>query len=330
MKIYITFIVAAAIALILMLSSLFKIEEGRQVVITQFGKPVRIVTDPGLQYKIPFIQEVRPVDRRILSWDGSPTQIPTQEKTYIWVDTTARWKIIDPLKFIQTVQDERGARPRLDAILDSSTRDIISKNRLVEAVRNSNDILDEIKAMKERRKERIEDEDLAEIDIVLSEVEEVVGEIEEIQFGRERLSTLILERAEKELNDLGIQLVDVQIRRIEYVNEIKKKVYNRMISERLRIAEKIRSNGKGEKAKIQGKTQRELQNIESAAYRRVQEIKGRAEAKAITTYANAYKQDPRFFELIRTLDAYDKALREDTEFILSSDSAFLRIFQRGL
>jgi len=326
---FVIFLIGIIAVCLVLIASLFKVEEGRQVVITQFGKPVRVVTDPGLQIKIPFIQEVRPVDRRILSWDGSPTQIPTQEKTYIWVDTTARWKITDPLKFIQTVQDERGARPRLDAILDSSTRDIVSKNKLVEAVRNSNDIIDEIKAIEKRRKEQLKSDDATEIDIVMSEAEEIVGEIEEISFGREKLSSLILERAESELSDLGIKLIDVQIRRIEYVDEIKQKVYNRMISERLRIAEKIRSNGKGEKAKIEGKTQRELQNIESSAYKKVQEIKGRADAKAIAVYANAYQQDPRFFEMVRTLDAYEKALKDDTEFILSSDSAFLRIFQRG-
>jgi len=317
-------LVGLIVTLVILKSGTYVIKEGRQVVITQFGKPVTVVKEPGIHWKTPFMQEVRLVDLRILSWDGTPTQIPTKEKTYIWVDTTARWKITDPLLFIQSVQNESGAKPRLDAILDSATRDIISKNFLVEVVRNSNNILDDIK-----EKEKLLQERIKRGEKIPEGLEEVIGDIGEVQFGREQLSSQIIDRADDELKELGVELVDVQIRRIEYVNEIKKKVYNRMISERLRIAEKIRSEGKGEKAKIEGKTEKELQSIESGAYKTVQKIKGAAEAKAINIYAKALRQSPKFYEFIRTLDAYDVALTEKTEFILSSDSAFLKIFQRG-
>ena len=311
------------VVIILLFASSYVIPEGRQVVITQFGRPVKTVTEAGLNFKLPFIQVVRMIDLRILSWDGYPNQIPTKDKKYIEVDTTARWKIIDPLKFIQTVQDENGARSRLDAILDGVTRDVISGHNLVESVRNSNTILDVI-AEKVKQKSQTDEGGLIPI-----EQEEVVGEIEPIEIGRERLSALIIESAKKELLPLGIELIDVQLRRISYEESVQQKVYGRMISERERIAERIRSYGKGEQAKIQGKTDKDLKSIESEAYKKVQEIKGRAEAQAINIYAGALREDPSFYRFVRSLEAYEKAIPKSSKLLLSSKSRFWQVLKTG-
>lgn len=299
-------------------ASYFILSEGRQAIITEFGKPIDDpVTKAGLHFKKPFFQEVRYVDKRILSWDGYPNQIPTKDKKYISVDTTARWRIIDALKFIQTLQNKEKAKARLDSILDANTRDIISKHNLVEAVRNTNHIVDQIKQIKSDQKKQKEQMD----DIV---EEEVTGEIEEVLVGREQLSQMIAEKSDAELKEFGIQIIDVQLRRISYEKSVEQKVYERMISERQRIAEKIRSIGKGEKAKIEGRLSRDLQKIESEAYKQAQMIKGKAEAKSIKIYANTLGKDPKFYDFIRSMDAYKNALNEDTEFILSSDSDFLK------
>lgn len=313
--VYALIIVVAVAALV---SASYVVPEGRQVVITQFGRPIKSVTTAGLNFKMPFIQDVRMIDLRILNWDGDPNQIPTKDKKYIEVDTTARWKITDPLKFIQTVQDERGARSRLNAILDGVTRDVISGHNLVEAVRNSNTIL---KLIEERRK--------SETEVLENVEEEVTGEIEAIDIGREKLSELIIKSASKELLPLGIQLIDVQLRRISYENSVQQKVYGRMISERERVAEKILSFGKGEQAKIKGKTDRELKQIESNAYRTVQQIKGKAEAQAIDIYAKALKQGPGFYRFVRSLEAYEKSLPANSKLLLSSDSRFWQVLRSG-
>ena len=238
-------------------SSTFVITPDYQVVITEFGKPVgKPIATSGLHFKKPFVQETRKVDRRIMTWDGFPTEIPTKDKKYIKVDTTARWKIIDALTFIQTVRNERGARARLDAILDATTRDVISSHNLVEAVRNSNSILSKIEEVKQDIKDRKKSgEAIVE--------EEISGEIEKISVGREKLSESIVVEAEKELRKFGIELIDVQLRRISYEKSVEQKVYERMISERQRIAQKIRSIGLGETAKIEGRIDRDLKKIES-------------------------------------------------------------------
>lgn len=302
------------ISTILLYSSIYVVQEGNQAIVTQFGMPIgKPVTSAGLYFKTPFLQEVRYVDKRILTWDGFPNQIPTKDKKYIYVDTTARWKVTDALKFIQTVQNEKGARARLDTILDASTRDVISNQRLVEAVRNSNAILDKIKLDAEAPTSQIE--------------EEIVGEIEKIEIGREKLSEMITKASTKELLPFGIELIDVQLRRISYEKSVEQKVYERMISERNRIAEKIRSIGKGEKAKIEGRVSKDLQNIESEAYKKSQEIIGMGEAKAISIYAEALEKDPEFFEFTRSMQAYEKALLKDSKFILSTDSNFLKFLK---
>lgn len=314
------------VALILVFGSTYTLPEGRQALITQFGKVMgKPVTGAGLHFKVPFIQEVRYFDKRILEWDGDPNQIPTKDKKFIWVDTTARWRINDAMKFAETVRTESAAQTRLDSILDGATRDVISNHNLVEAVRNTNTLLDQIKKRKQEA-EKIESEPTKVVDVELEE--EITGELEAISVGREKLSAMIHVRAKEKLGDLGIELIDVQLRRIAYEKSVEEKVYERMISERKRIAEKIRSMGKGEQAKIQGKLNRDLKEIESTAYRKSQEIKGRAEAESISIYARSVGQDSGFFEFTRTLDAYKKTLKGKGSFVMSTDSDFLKLLQK--
>ena len=292
-------------------SSLFIVTEGRQAIVTQFGRPIgQPIVTAGLHFKKPFVEEVRFVDKRIMSWDGYPNQIPTRDKKYIKVDTTARWQVVNALKFIQTVQNERGAKARIDAVIDAATRDVISNHNLVEAVRNSNGIL--------QKKREISREEIE---------EEVVSEIEEIKVGREQLSQMIVARADSELSDFGIRLVDVQLRRISYEKSVEAKVYERMISERERIAQKIRSIGLGEKAKIEGRQKKDLQEIEPKSYREVQRILGEAKAKSISIYAKSLSVDPKFYEFQRTMDAYKDVIGEKMNFILSSDSEFFNFLK---
>jgi membrane protease subunit HflC len=316
-----TFVVLALIGL----TSGYTLREGEQVVITLFGKPQRMVKSAGFHLKWPFVERIREIDLRILNWDGYPNQIPTRDKKYITVDTTARWRIVDPLKFIQSVQSEIGARSRLDAILDAATRDVVSSHNLVEAVRNSNQIFDEIRM----RQEAAKTEEAAGAASAAVEEEEVVGELDKVEIGREHLSKLIIERAKQELEPIGIELIDVQLRHIMYEASVQKKVYARMISERERIAEKIRSIGRGEQAKIKGKTTRELQEIQSQAYRTAQQVKGEAEAKAIAIYAGVLSKDPNFFEFSRKLELYKSSVKPESQLILSTGSELFDVMRAG-
>jgi membrane protease subunit HflC len=287
-----------------------------QALITEFGQiQGKPITKAGLRFKLPY-QDVRYFDKRILTWDGDIEQIPTKDKKYIWVDTTARWKIIEVRKFAESVVSEREARARLDGILDGATRDTISSHNLVEAVRNSNSIIQDAAKSAEAAKE------------LGLDPEEVMAEIEKISVGREKLSKFIMDNASAQLAKLGIQLIDVQIRRIAYEKSVEKKVYDRMVSERERIAERIRSFGKGEEAKIRGKLNRDLKQIESDAYRVSQEIKGKAEGEAIKIYALSMKQDPSYYEFKRTLEVYQKSLAKGS-FILSTDSQFLKLLNKA-
>lgn len=310
---------AFLVGLILFSSSAYRLTEWEQAILTQFGRPIGTpVREAGLHFRVPFIHKIHRLDKRILNWDGNPNQIPTKDKKYIWVDTTARWKISDPLLFIQSVQNEEGAISRLNAILDSMTRDVISNHNLVEAVRNSNEI---IKKTEERKK-------ATEDGTALPDEEEVVGDIDPIQYGREELSHRIIEKARNELSHFGVAIIDVQIRRIAYEASVEQKVYERMIAERQRIAQKIRSYGEGEQAKIKGTIEKDLQQIESEAYRKAETLRGQADAKAIAIYAAAMNADPGFYEFTRTLEAYKRALPSDTKLILSTDSKFLELLRK--
>ncbi|HHF99115.1 MAG TPA: protease modulator HflC [Candidatus Aerophobetes bacterium] len=290
--------VGIIIAIIILSSTFYIVDETQQVVITEFGQPVgKPITRAGLYVKKPFIQKVNRFEKRLLTWDGSPTQIPTKDKKYIWVDTTARWKIVDPLKFLQSVGSEREAHARLDDIIDSATRDKITAHSLYEIVRNTN-------------REFIVSE-------VFVQKEEETGEVLK---GRERISREILKEAAKLTPQYGIELVDVRIKRLNYVEEVRQKVYARMISERKRVAEQYRSEGQGKKAGIEGMREKELQRITSEAYKRAQIIKGEADAKATRIYAQAYSKDPEFYSFLKTLETYTRTLSGDSVIILTTDS----------
>ena len=297
--------VLVILGIVVLRSMLYTVDETKQVIITQFGRPMgEPIKAAGLHFKTPFIQKANYFEKRILEWDGSPNQIPTRDKRYIWVDTTARWKIVDPLKFLQSVGNETGAHARLDDIIDSATRESISNHILIEAVRNTNRLV-----------ERVED------------IEEVMGAeeaLEMIEVGREEITRGILKQAREMVPQYGIELIDVRIRRINYVEAVRQKVYERMISERKRAAEQYRSEGQGKKAEIDGERAKELDLIESEAYRKAEEIKGKADAEAIKIYAEAYSKDPEFYSFLKTLETYKETIDERSTIILSTDADYFR------
>jgi len=300
--------IGAALLLLLVLSSAaYRVSEVQQVIITQFGDPVGSpVTVPGLHFKIPFIQTANYFEKRFLEWDGSPNQVPTKDKRFIWVDTYARWRIVDPLLFFQRLRDERGAQSRLDDILDGETRNAVARNDLIELVRSTN-----------RNPEDVQIE---------AEEEEVI--LAKIEKGRERISREILATASRRTADLGIELLDLRIKRISYVDEVQKDVFARMIAERRRIAELFRSEGQGEAARIQGERERELQRIQSDAFRAAEELRGKADAEATGIYAEAYGRDADFYAFTRSLESYEKVMDPATIFILATDSEFLKYMGR--
>lgn len=289
--------------------AVFVVDETNQVVITQFGRPVgRPITKAGLHFKKPLVQQAHYFDKRLLDWDGDPNQIPTKDKKYIWVDTTARWRISDALVFLESVANEMGALTRLDDIINSATRDAITSHNLVEAVRNSNRILEAGE----------ESEDV----IVTEEA------VEKIEAGRQRLERLILERARQLAPQYGIELVDVRIKRINYVKDVRNKVYERMIAERKRAAERYRSEGHGRKAEIEGQMVKELKLIKSTAYRKAQIIKGKADAEVINIYAKAYSQDPDFYSFLKTLETYKNTVDNNTTVILTTNNDYFRYLKQ--
>jgi len=313
MRKIISFITVAVIiiALLVISGAVYIIDETQQVVITQFGEPIgKPITKAGLHFKMPFIQHANYFEKRILEWDGNPNQIPTKDKKYIWVDTTARWKIVDALKFLQSVTTETGAHARLDDIIDSATRDFITNHNLVEDVRNTNRIMEE-------RSDEKDD----------SYSDQIAGEIEEITFGRDAITRGILKEAAKIVPQYGIELIDVRIKRINYVSEVQKKVFERMISERKRAAEQYRSEGQGKRAEIEGQMGKDLNQIRSEAYKIAEKIKGKADAEAIKIYADAYNNDPEFYSFLKTLDTYKNTVDKDTTVILTTESEYLTYLQ---
>lgn len=304
------FLIVVIVALFLLAKGgLYVIDEGEQGLVTEFGKPKGGVRGPGIHFKIPFIQDVHRFQSRILKWDGDPNQIPTKDKKYIWIDTTARWRIADPLTFFKTVATERGAHSRLDDIIDSVVRDAVSGHLLVELVRG-----DDYKAP-EGVKEVI---DL-----------EGVSVSPESLVGREQILSALLEQARKSIPEYGIELIDVQIKRINYVEQVRQRVYERMISERKKVAAQYRSEGEGEKADILGQMQKELKGITSEAYRKSVETRGKADAEAAAIYASAYGKDPKFYSFVRTLESYRKAVKNNSRLVLSTDSDFYRYLEQA-
>ncbi|HDY90382.1 MAG TPA: protease modulator HflC [bacterium] len=302
--------VVVFIALVAFVSSAFIVNEIEQVIITQFGKPVggAIVT-PGIHFKIPFIQTAHIFDKRFLEWDGNPNQVPTKDKRFIWVDTYARWRIADPLLFFQRVRDEMGAQSRLDDILDGEVRNAIARHDLVELIRSSN------------RVPQISE------DLTAGEQAETFIQIE---IGREKITRLILEVAALRTAELGIELFDMRFKRINYVEEVRNKIFDRMISERERVAERFRSEGQGEASKILGDRERDLKEIQSEAYKTAQEIIGKADGEAAAIYAKAYNQSPsaqEFYRFLKTMETYQTALSEKDWLILSTKSDFFKFLQ---
>jgi membrane protease subunit HflC len=289
--------------------SAYIVTETQQVVVTQFGRIVGSpVVSPGLKFKVPFIQAANYFPKNLLDWDGDPGQIPTLDKTFIYVDAFARWKIVEPVKFFQTVNNPFNAIGRLNDIIDPAVRDFITSNRLIEVVRNSNRELDTTEVGRE-------DEQAQRRPSLM------------ISIGRQKITEGILKQAQPKLAQFGIELVDVKIKRINYVEEVRQSVYARMIAERKQIAEKFRSEGKGEAQKIRGDKERELKLITSEAYRVAQEIKGKADAESTKLYAEAFGVDPEFYSFVRTLEIYRESLDEKNSLVLSTESEFLKYFK---
>jgi len=294
---------------IVLFASAYTIDEAEQAIIIQFGAPVGDpITEPGLHFKLPFIQEVRRFDKRLFSWDGDPNQIPTRGEQFISVDTTARWRIADPLLFMQRVRDERGATLRLNDILDSIVRDQISATDLLEIVRSKD--------------WQVSEADLARAQAV-SETDEVILR-QRVASGREELTKSILEKASEQMPSLGIELVDIRIKRIDYVESVQQRVFERMIAERQRIAEQFRSEGQGRAAEIDGETERLLAQVRSEAQRRGELIRGEADAEATRVYNEAFGADPEFFAFFRSLESYSRSIGAKTTIFLGPDSDYVR------
>lgn len=306
-------IIVLALAALVLTASLYTVNEIEQVIITQFGKPVGApVTTAGLKMKVPFIQEVNSIDKRILEWDGSPTDMPTKDKLYISVDLFARWRIVDPLQYFLRLRDERSAQSRLDDILGSETRNAVAKHELIEIIRTTKDRVP------------LQDATLADPNNT------AVGTLVPIQKGRQQVETEIMAAASPKVGVFGIELLDIRFRRIDYNASVQPKIYDRMISERRQIAERFRSEGNGEAARILGNRERDLNRIQSEAYRRVEEIRGEADAKAAAIYAAAYNRSPeavQFYEFTRTMEAYKSIIADNTTLILSTDSELFRLLQ---
>ena len=314
----IALLIAALVAIVVISSSAYTVDETEQVFITQFGKPVGIPinsdpaqNDAGLHFKVPFIQQVNRIEKRTLEWDSPATEMPTRDKLYISVDNFARWRISDPKTYFEKLRDERSALSRLDDIIGSETRNVIASHDLIEVIRSD----------KDRKPVR---------DAVLAEANPNINTLPLIQFGRHRLDALILAAAQPKVRSWGIELLDVRFKRINYKSGVIEKIYARMASERLQIADRFRSEGSGEAAKIIGRKERDLLAIQSGAYRKEQEIKGKADAEATGIYASAYNSSPTaadFYQFVKTLETYNKTLGKDTTTIFTSNSDLFRLFK---
>jgi len=308
-KLYILIIAVVVLALVFIGSGFYILDETQQAIVTQFGKPVgKPRIEPGMQFKVPFIQKVQFFDKRYLEWDGDPNQVPTKDKRFIHVDTYARWEITDPLQFFIRLRDERSAQSRLDDILDGETRIAVAGHDLLEIVRSTN-----------REPEIVED--------FMEELEH----LEDINVGRDVIEALILEKANERTLDLGIRILDFRFKRMNYVEEVRNRVYDRMISERNRIADQFRSEGQGEARKILGNMERDLAQIQSEAVREAEQIRGRADAEATNIYAAAFnrnRQTRELYDFLRTMESFEKSLDDKTTLIITTNSDFYKYLQK--
>jgi len=302
-----------SVLVLLVFFSAYTVNQTEQVIITQFGKPIgEPVLSPGLHFKVPFIQQVNYFDKRYLAWDGPMVEMSTKDKTYVQVDTFARWRITDPMRYYLRLHDERSAQSRLEDILGSETRTAIARHELIEAVRTS----------KERQPQQ--DDSLG--------GNALIGVLKPIYVGRIGIEQAIIDAAAPKLAEFGIELLDVRFKRINYNQQVLERIYQRMISERLQIAQRFRSEGEGEALRINGNKSRDINQIESEAYKRVQEIQGEADAQATEIYAKAYAQKPEaaeFYKFIKTLDTYRKVVKDDTTIVLSTNSDLYNLLKRG-
>ena len=295
----------------------FAVYQTEQVILTQFGKPVGDpITDPGLHFKLPIIQEVNRIDKRFLEWDGAPVAIPTRDKTYIHVDTFARWRINDPKTYFVRLHDERSAQSRLEDILGSETRNAIAKHDLIEIVRTEKD------------RKPLRDENLKNASVGLG----TIGVLPSIEYGRLKIEDEIKAKAAVKLAEFGIELLDLRLKRVNYNPDVLDRIYQRMMSERRQIAQRLRSEGEGEAARIAGQKERDLNEIQSTAYRQVQQIRGEADGKATEIYAQAYTQHPQaaeFYNFLKSMETYRKVLTKDTTLVLSTDSDLFGLLKRA-
>ncbi len=299
---------ALLILVAVLAGAIYVVDEREQVIITQFGKPVgEPIVTPGLKFKLPFIQTRQVFEKRFLEWDGDRNQLPTRDKRFIDVDTYARWRISDPLRFFQRLRDLRSAQSRLDDILDGETRNTIARHELIEVVRNTD-------------REFAASEEIGDQQDVLAA---------EINFGRDTLATEVLEAAKERVTDLGIEVLDFRFKRLNYVPEVRREVYARMISERQRIAEQFRSEGAGEAARINGERDRELKRITSEAYRQAEEIRGTADGRAADIYAKAYNRDPQFYQFLKSMEVLGDVLDQDTVVLLGTDGDLMRYLEKA-
>jgi modulator of FtsH protease HflC len=302
-------IILGVLLAIVLFNSVYILDETKQAIVTQFGRPVGDPrTDPGLNFKVPFLHKVQFFDKRYLEWDGDKNQVPTKDKKFIFVDTYARWEITNPLQFFIRLRDERSAQSRLDDILDGETRNAVASHDLLDLVRSSN------------RDPEITEEFMEEIEI-----------LEDISVGRALIEKIVLEKANERTSDLGVRILDFRFKRMNYVDEVRDRVYDRMISERNRIADQFRSEGQGEARKIEGNKERDLAQIQSEAFKLAEEIKGRADAEATDIYASAYnknRQSIDLYKFLRTMESFEKSMDENTSLVISSDSEFFRYLKR--
>lgn len=303
------YIVLGAILVILLFNSYFILDETQQAIVTQFGKPVgEPRTSPGINFKTPFLHKVQFFDKRYLEWDGDKNQVPTKDKKFIFVDTYARWEITNPLQFFIRLRDERSAQSRLDDILDGETRNAIASHDLLDIVRSTN------------RDPEITEDFMEQIEI-----------LEDISVGRDKIEKIVLKKANERTTDLGVRILDFRFKRMNYVDEVRDRVYERMISERKRIADQFRSEGQGRASSIQGNKERDLAQIQSEAFKEAEEIKGKADAEATNIYAAAYNKNRQSIELykfLRTMESFEKSMDENTSIVLSTDSEFFKYLRK--
>jgi membrane protease subunit HflC len=301
-------VILALLALLVLRSAIFVVNEYEQVIVTQFGEPVGDPIDtPGLHFKVPMVQVVHRFDKRFLEWEGDVAELPTKDKVFILVDTYARWRISDPLLFFQRLRNEQGGQSRLDDVLDGETRNAIAKHELLEVIRSTN-------------REAESSETTADPQTAL----------ESIDIGREEIRLEVLKAAQPRTADLGIEILDLQFKRINYGRQVLDDVYDRMTSERVRISDRFRSEGQGEAAEIRGRMERDYQRIQSEAYRKAEEIRGRSDAEATEIYARAYNQSQdsrRFYEFLKSMETLESTVDADTRLLLSTDSDFYRFLE---